>query len=120
MVVAAAEGEEGHDAAVARRLAHAEHVAVEGERSLEVANAQHDVAERTHAQLICHGRRRDVPAQAPVTALVISGTSGSGSLSLPERAKAWASSDIFFQVLRMISSHFSSEYSACWPAKPSM
>jgi hypothetical protein len=44
---------------------------------------------------------------------VINGTSGSGSLMPPPVAKAWARSDIFFQVLRMMSSHFSSLYSAC-------
>ncbi len=62
----------------------------------------------------------DIHAHAPVTALVISGTSGSGSLSLPESANSCARDDIFFQVLRMMSSHLSSEYSGCLPAKPSM
>ena len=58
--------------------------------------------------------------QSPETAFWISGTSGSGNRIAPESANACALADIFFQVLRMISSHFASSYSGCLAAKASM
>ena len=65
----------------------------------------------------CRQPRCDV---VQVTALRIRGTRGSGSRMAPERANSRARPDIFFQVLRMIWSHFSSLYSGCFSAKGSM
>jgi len=54
------------------------------------------------------------------TAFWISGISGSGKVMFPASANWCAVSVIFLQVLRMISSHFSSSYSGCLSAKSSM
>lgn len=60
-------------------------------------------------------------AQAPgLTALTITGTRGSGNFTAPDRANARADSDILAQVLRIISSHFSSLYSGCFSTNSSM